>query len=330
MTAIPRKRILRRTLPILAAVLLGLSLLGLAAAKPASAAGVTTTITDAQTNLCLDGADNPHMDQCSGLASQQWSIAPAGDPNVIITNVQNGQCLDTAYQNPAVSPVAEVTTDQCNGSPSQEWYAEPDPAQDGGLVFMNVLTGMVLDSNYGAVYANSANGGTYQNWTVSEFPGLPPIAGNSPRLMVNTTLTDAQTGLCLGDNTGTVQTDQCGGLASQQWSITAAGNPMVVITNVQTGQCLDSSYQNPASPSDGAIFTSACSGGGLSRFWFLTNVGPGDTVVLMNMQTGRLLDSNYAGAVYGHTANGGNYQSWTATELPQFPQLAAVTLATGG
>jgi hypothetical protein len=90
---------------------------------------------------------------------------------------------------------------------------------------------------------------------------------------------------------------------------------------MQTGQCLDGNFLNPALPSDGAIFTSPCDGNSLSQHWFLTS-GMGGTFVLMNMRTGRLLDSNLAGAVYGQTANGGNFQNWKATQLPQFPLLA--------
>jgi hypothetical protein len=310
-------------MPVSAMVLFVLAAVGLAG--PASAAAVTTTFRDAQTGLCLDSAASAvHSDQCAGQASQQWSITPAGNPNVTITNTQTGQCLDSAYQNPAASPVAAVFTDQCDASLTQQWYAEPDSAEDGQLVFMNAQTGMVLDSNdAGAAYANSANGGTYQNWAVTQFPGLPPFTGSS--LPTTTTLTDAQTGLCLDGQTGAVQSDQCDGQASQQWSVTAAGNPDVVIANTQTGQCLDSSYPDPANPPVSSIFTSPCDGSSLTQHWFLTGGGgPGGSFVLVNMRTGRLLDSNDAGAVYGHTANGGNYQNWSAAELPRFPAFAAM------
>lgn len=121
MERVPRPHAIRRTLAILAAVLL--SLLGLAIAgraRPASAAQVTTTFMDAQTQLCLDSqADAVSVGQCNGQASQQWTITSAGDPNVTITNAQTGLCLDTAYQNPASSPVAAVFTDQCGSSPTQ-------------------------------------------------------------------------------------------------------------------------------------------------------------------------------------------------------------------
>jgi hypothetical protein len=275
---------------------------------------------DAQTQLCLDSqADAVSAGQCNGQASQQWAITPDGDPNVTIANAQTGLCLDTAYENPASSPVAAVFTDQCGSSPTQQWYLGADSAENGQLVFMNVQTGMVLDSDdTGAVYANSANGGTYQNWTVTQYPALPAFSGSFPS--ANTTLQDAQTNLCLDDNSGTVQTDQCGADGSQQWSVMAAGNPEVVIANVQTGLCLNSNYQNPADPSVGAIFTSTCDGSNPSQYWFLTGNGQG-SFVFMNMLTGRLLDSNYAGAAYGDTANGGNYQNWTASVLPQFPAL---------
>jgi Ricin-type beta-trefoil lectin domain-like/Ricin-type beta-trefoil lectin domain len=316
----------RRTLPVLAAALL--AALGFAAvggATPASAATVTTTFSDQQTGLCLGTQSGSVFSaQCSGQASQQWSITPAGDPNVIITSAPSGQCLDSSYQNPVSSPVAAVVTDQCDGSFSQQWYAEPDPAQDGHLVFMNVRTGMVLDSNSGGgVYANTANGGTYQNWAVGEFPGLPPFTGGgSP---ATTTLGDAQTGLCLDLAGGTVGTGQCAGLASQQWTVSASGNPNVVIANKQTGQCLQSGYTDPAYPSLGSLSASSCDAS-LSQQWFLTGNGSG-SFVLMNMLTGRMLDSNAAGAAYANTANGGNYQNWAAVELPLFPALVAESLS---
>jgi hypothetical protein len=185
-------------------------------------------------------------------------------------------------------------------------------------VFMNTRTGMVLDSNSGGgVYANTANGGTYQNWAVEKFPGLPPFTGGGQP--ATTTLTDAQTGLCLDSVGSTVQADQCSGLASQQWTVSASGNPQVVIANKQTGQCLESGYIDPANPSLGSLFASSC-GPILSQQWFLTGNGS-SSFVLMNMLTGRMLDSNAGGAVYGSTANGGNFQNWMATVLPLFPDL---------
>jgi hypothetical protein len=316
----------RLSLPVLAAALL--TVLGLASAggaAPASAAVATTTFSDQQTGLCLDTQSGSVFSaQCGGQASQEWSIAPAGDPNVIITSAPSGQCLDSSYQNPVSSPVVVVVTDQCDGSLSQQWYAEPDPAEDGHLVFMNARTGMVLDSNSGGgVYANSANGGNYQNWAVEQFPGLPPFTGGGQP--VTTTLTDAQTGLCLDGASSTVQTDQCGGLASQQWTVVASGNPNVVIANKQTGQCLESGYLDPANPSLGSLSAGSCDGG-LSQQWFLTGNGSG-SFVLMNMLTGRMLDSNAGGAAYAHTANGGNFQNWTATVLPLFPAFVAEPLS---
>lgn len=321
MQRFPRPRTLRRSTPLLAAVLLSLlTLLGLAVAggaRPASAALVTTTFANAQTKLCLGNTAGAVVaGQCNGQPSQQWTVTPVGDPNVTITNVQTGLCLDSAGQNPAVSPVGAVFTDPCSStSRSQVWFALPDPAADGNLVFMNANTGMVLDSNQaGATYVNSANGGTFQNWALPAFPALPGFIGGASA--VQTTLTDAQTGLCLDDNAGAVKTDQCGGQPSQQWSMAAAG-ATVVITNQQTGQCLDGNFLNPALPSDGAVFTSPCNGSSLSQQWFLA-IGTGGNV-LMNERTGRILDSNAAGAVYGQTANGGNFQNWHTTQLPVFP-----------
>ena len=55
--------------------------------------------------------------------------------------------------------------------------------------------------------------------------------------------------------------------------------------------------------------------------WYLSS-STGRPFVLMNARTGRILDSNDAGAVRGITANGGNYQNWTATALPQLGPFA--------
>jgi hypothetical protein len=337
-----------RQLVVFAVGVLGvLGLIAVSRPGSAAAAGAITALTDAKTSMCLaspDGSGGGSVDSaaCDGGPSQQWTITPAGNPQVTVASVQTGQCLQSDEPNPANPGIDVVGTASCNGSAAQQWYVDPDTAEDGGLVFMNAATGLVLDSNSqapdaaagtGAVYTDPANGGDYQNWGVTVFPALPAFAGGTSP--TTSTIQDAQTNLCLNDNgpdpagpgSDSVSTGQCDGTASQQWSIEAAGSPAVVVMNTQTGLCLDGDDSDPADPAVGQVYTSTCVGH-ISELWYVTTQNSGQ-VVFMNARTGRVLDSNYqnpdaaagTGAVYGNSANGGSYQDWAAS-IPQFPPLA--------
>jgi hypothetical protein len=143
---------------------------------------------------------------------------------ISLSDHQTGLCLDSNYSNPAYPATGAVYTDPCNGGTYQQWFIdfpnEVPPANDP-LTIVDNQTGLCLDSNYsnpaypatGAVYSDPCNGGTYQQWYISE-------VGNG-----DFTIRDAQTGLCLDSNysnpaypsTGAVYTGPCNGGTYQNW-----------------------------------------------------------------------------------------------------------------
>jgi hypothetical protein len=244
MRIVPRLGTRGQKLAVTAVAALGV--LGLAVAslpRSAVADSTTTTIADAQTGQCLDSNSSGAVftDSCTG-GNTQWTVTPVGNPAVTITNVATGQCLDSNTSTPATPGLGGVYTDQCDStSTSQQWYVAPDLAEDGGLIFMDVQTGRILDSNYaspgnpipgaGAVYANTGNGGNYQNWKVASFPLLPVLSFSPSAAPVTTTIVDGTTGRVLDSNyaspdnpapgTGAVYADSANGGNYQNWTVTA-------------------------------------------------------------------------------------------------------------
>jgi hypothetical protein len=158
-----------------------------ATAAPASASSVAyTTLVDEQTGLCLDSdyptnrppQRNVYALGCDDSLYQEWAITALPDGNVILTDAQTGLCLDSDASDPvAPAGLGVVDTDTCTGSLSQEWST---PGDASGVGFQDAATGLNLDSDYqdptnanpgtGAVYANTPDQGTDQQWNALGIP----------------------------------------------------------------------------------------------------------------------------------------------------------------
>jgi serine/threonine-protein kinase len=92
------------------------------------------------------------------------------------------------------------------------------------------------------------------------------------------------------------------GLASPASAHTAT------IRDKATLLCLDS---NASGSATGSAYTLACNGGRYQQ-WTPTNV-TGTVYTVVDLQTGRCLDSNGSGQAYTLPCNGGGYQRWYFT-----------------
>ena len=85
-------------------------------------------------------------------------------------------------------------------------------------------------------------------------------------------------------------------------SFTALNTP-VTITDVTTGRCLESTSRS--------VYTLPCYSNDNFQRWVITAGPYYGTVVLRDLSTNFVLDSNSAGNVYTNSPNTGNYQKWT-------------------
>jgi len=154
----------RRTLALLAILVVGLTAALLAGGVgPASASG-TFQLRDYQTGRCLDSNYNGavYNNSCNSGNYQRWYFA-AGYATTI-QDEQTGLCLTNTY---AGNP-GGLATGACIGAPNQVWYVNQGQY---GWQIKNYSTGQCLDSNYsgppGAAYSLGCNGGPYQIWVPS-------------------------------------------------------------------------------------------------------------------------------------------------------------------
>jgi hypothetical protein len=115
--------------------------------------------------------------------------------------------------------------------------------------------GQCLDSDGVAVYENNCNGGNYQNWVLNYDLVEGEVLGQI------TTIQDAQTGMCLENNSGpNLLALPCDGDLYEQWYVIGyydnLGHPVLNIENLGTLGCLDANVLG------GAPYVNSCYTGG--------------------------------------------------------------------
>jgi hypothetical protein len=237
----PRDKVRRRWLRWLGAAPVVVVVAGLIAVPGATHASARTTEPVVAGLIAVPGAAH--------------APAPAAEP-VIVNNVQTGKCLDSnASQRQGGVGASGVPLPQMRTIYSQG------------------------DTDMGAAYAKSCNGGNFQRWTFNliGFLGkhLDPVY----------TIIDAQTGQCLdsnlsaqnpGDpNMGAAYTKSCTrNNPFQQWRQQLTGNGLYDrYVNVATGKCLGSNMPgqalNAIDSDMGADYTKSCNRGG-SQNWVIS------------------------------------------------------------
>ncbi|TDC44349.1 alpha-L-arabinofuranosidase, partial [Micromonospora sp. KC213] len=158
----------RRSLSVLSATLLLLSVAGIAVAAPIEP-GQSAPVVGVQSGRCLDvsGSGNGTQAQlwdCTGATSQTWTYTSSKQ-----LMVHGNKCLDANGR--GTSNGTAVIIWDCHGGTNQQWNVNANGTISG------VQSGLCLDAN-GAGTANgtrlilwSCHGGTNQQWNS---PTTPP------------------------------------------------------------------------------------------------------------------------------------------------------------
>ncbi len=196
---------------------------------------------------CLDDPDGSgtpgtklELWDCNGGSNQMWWGDNSGRLGNVGGSDANGTslCLTIPGDNIAAGQALEL--EDCGYAPGQywQWYTEGAP---GYMTMKSDATGLDLDSNAaGDVYADSSNGGEYQEWVQS----YDSSAGGWKFM-------DNATGRCLDSNAaGDIYTNPCQtGNKYQAWNLSGGDDGGRMLIDVATNRALDGN-------SAGSMYTS--------------------------------------------------------------------------
>lgn len=130
---------------------------------------------------------------------------------VMLRSRATGGCLEALGSGALPRAVSSV---QCRDNDLQRWRVQINAAAPSFVTFINVQTGLCLDSNASKqLYTFGCNGGGFQKWQFSQ---------------VGTTLNSLKnkaTGFCLDGAGGAARTAVCNGADAQRWAAIAALPP---------------------------------------------------------------------------------------------------------
>jgi Ricin-type beta-trefoil lectin domain/Putative Ig domain len=162
---------------------------------------------------------------CNGMASQNWTFEPDGNPGGAGTLRINGKCLDILDRGTANGTKVQLFT--CNGGANQQWLIDGSAGQ-----LFNPVSGRCLADPGGTkngvqLQIGNCTGKPDQAWILPASPVQSGIAGLCMKDPDNTTANGTQ-----------IQISTCSGRASQQWTMEPDGTLRI------NGKCLDVARQS--------------------------------------------------------------------------------------
>jgi hypothetical protein len=136
---------------------------------------------------------------------------------IFLRNLSTGNCLNALTEG-ALPRAARVAT--CADTNLQRWRVQRDISDDNIVTFVNIASGLCLDSNRAReLYTFPCNGGAFQKWFISE-------TGRTLQFLQN-----EETGFCL-EGAGGGSTLNCNGAESQRWSTMLQSPPRTKYSGV--------------------------------------------------------------------------------------------------
>lgn len=234
----------------------------------------------ASTNV--DGAA-VEIDDCSGGASQSWTIAGS------IIQLYGSKCLDVTDGTAADGTKMQIWTCSTN-NPNQQWAISGNTVQWSGSSFCLDNTAGVL-TNGNQVQIWSCTGGGNQQWQITSGSSAPTGHVIHPGSS-STTCLSAPTNA----NNAAVVVEPCDGSASQSWM--QSGSTFVIYGN----KCLDVTNGNTTNGNKMQIYT--CNAGNVNQEFSVT----ADNRIAWTNH-GECLD-----LTGGSLANGNAVQMWACTD----------------
>jgi len=264
----------------------------------------------------------------NGTANQQWTILLTENGMYKLVNRNSGQVLQA-------ETIRSLRGEHVNqwpwrgsgeyGGTNQQWLIHP--VYNTGYYFItNAVSGLSLEIGGGSsVYSQAgahanvwpeSNDNSYnQQWQ------LVPVSAPAATAFTGTyTIQNVNSAKVLTVNNQDAPVTQASsvGIATQQWSITEAGNNAFKITNRFSGKVLEIGGSNP---NQGAAAQQWANGNTANQLWSIEQVGSSPvTYRLMNRSSQLYLDMEWASKVDGAPAiqwpwYGSTNQQWILTRV---------------